>query len=244
MKIYLAGCSYTPWKALNIYNFNRLDSYLDVRKNDDFDHTKFQNFILDSGVFSFLNGKDISKIDWDEYVDNYAKFVRERKIRNYVEVDIDRFYGLDVVEKLRRNLERKVGWKSMPVWHMNRGYDKWLEIARDYEYICFGAFLTDHLNEKHYPLVAKFIYDAKQLNCKVHGLGFTSMPWLKRLHFYSVDSSSWTANVRFGAVCYFNGKAITMVKRPENKKVIDMRGLAYHSFKEWVKFAQYAEKHL
>lgn len=245
MRIYLAGCSYQPWEKLNFYNFYRLDSYLAARSLKSFVPSRFKDFILDSGIFSYLNGKDATSVDWEQYVHNYAEFVKFHKIRNYVEIDIDRFYGLDVVESLRAKLEKQVGWPCMPVWHMNRGYDKWLEICRDYKYVCFGAFLTDHLKEKNFPKVARFIRDARKQGCKVHGLGFTCQKWLDKLHFYSVDSSSWTAGVRYGGTFFkFTGRSVEALQKPAGSKILDMKKLAFHSFKEWVKFSRYADRHL
>lgn len=245
MKVFLAGDAYRPWEKFNFSSFYRLDSYLTLSKQANFmSPHAFDDFILDSGVFSYLNGKDGSKVDWDKYVVDYAAFVKKHKIKNYVEVDIDRMVGLEVVEKLRAKLESLVGWQSMPVWHMNRSYDKWLEICRSHSYICFGAFLTDNLPESKYPYVRQFIADAKKENCRVHGLGFTSMKWLRVLPFYSVDSSSWTAGSRFGHVVHFDGKNINPINRPANTKVRDQKQLAYHNFFEWVKFVRYADKNL
>ena len=62
-----------------------------------------------------------------------------------MEVDIDTVIGYDNVVLLTKKLEKIVGWQSLPVWHMNRSYDDWLRICKDYSYVCFGAFITDNL---------------------------------------------------------------------------------------------------
>lgn len=240
MKVFLAGGGYMP---KNFYDFYRLESYLSAKQKT-MEYGRYKDFILDSGLFTYLNGKDAAKIDWEKYATEYAEFVRNNNIKNYVELDADKIIGLDNVERLRQILEKKVGYKSMPVWHMNRGYDKWLEIVRDYDYVCFGAFLTDGLKENKYHMVKRFIQDAEKNSCKVHGLGFTSMKWLKKLHFYSVDSSSWSTGNRFGTVFLFNGKELTTIKKEENKRIINQKALGEHNFYEWVKFSQYADLRL
>ena len=77
--------------------------------------------------------------------------------------DIESVIGLEETEKLRKRLEKRVGWKSIPVWHMNRGYDKWIEICKEYDYVCFGAFLTDGLKESKFYMIEQFLNDAKNI---------------------------------------------------------------------------------
>lgn len=241
MKVFLAGYGGKPWIKDNFYNFYRLESYLDASKSKETDYSKYKDFILDSGLFTYLNGKDSSRIDWEKYVVQYADFVKEYKIKNYVEVDADKIIGLENVERLRVLLEKRVGWKSIPVWHTNRGYDEWLKECKEYSYVCFGAFLTDGIAEKKYSLIEKFLQDAEKENCKVHGLGFTSMKYLKKLKFYSVDSSSWIAGNRYGTLFKFNGDSIISLTKPKNKRMIDPQKQGIHNFYEWVKFSQYAD---
>lgn len=240
MKVFLAGTGYL---VKGFFDFYRLESYLTAVKNPQ-KYTKYKDFILDSGLFSYLNGADASAVDWEEYVDKYADFVRENCIKNYVEVDADRLIGLREVERLRERLIKRVGWKPMPVWHINRGYDEWLRECRDFSYVCFGAFLTDGLPEKKYPMIRKFLEDAEKNNCKVHGLGFTSMKYLNKLKFYSVDSSSWTTGNRFGTVYCFDGKKLVSNTRPTGKRIANQKKLGEHNFMEWVKFSQYADLNL
>lgn len=204
----------------------------------------WKDFILDSGIFTYLNGLDGKNVDWNDYVDKYADFVRENKIRNYVEVDVDRLIGLEGVEILRERLENRVGWKCIPVWHMNRGYDKWLEICKNYDYICFGAFITDGLKPSKYMTIKKFLHDAKKENCKAHGLGMTSFDWLKELKFYSVDSSSWSAGHRFGTISKFENDRIKVRPKPKNMKFKDYKIVARHNLTEWSKFVEYADNNL
>ena len=47
-------------------------------------------------------------------MNDYADFVRENKIKNYVEMDIESVIGLEETEKLRARLEKRVGWKAFP----------------------------------------------------------------------------------------------------------------------------------
>ena len=125
LKIYLAGVA--PWKEQGLYDkaitTHRpyiLESFYYV--NDD---TKrllpyFGDFLLDSGAFTFMQGKGGSP-NWDEYIERYANFIKENKVQKYFELDIDSVVGYERVKKYRRQLEALVGWQCIPVWHKSRG---------------------------------------------------------------------------------------------------------------------------
>jgi len=244
MKIYLAGhgTRHAHWVVDKFYDFYRLQSYFYINEKETKLHSKYKDFILDSGVFSYLTSKkeQAKKLDWDKYIYDYGNYVRKNKIRNYVEVDIDTVIGYDNVVLLTKKLEKIVGWQSLPVWHMNRSYEDWLRICKDYSYICFGAFITDNLKANKFPMIKKFLKDASKENCKVHGLGFTQTKLLKDYPFYSVDSTTWSAGHRFGELHNFNIDTILRFKYPK-RRIKDPYKLSRHNFYEWVKYSEYAD---
>ena len=207
MKIFLAGKPRYP-KHHNRFDYYRLDSFHYMKNAADV--PRYKDFILDSGVFTFLNQKKAA-IDWYAYADKYAAFIVANNIENYVEIDVDCYLGLEAVEKLRAYLEKRVGWKSMPVWHLNRGWDKWTEICKSHEYICFGAFITDGLKPSQYKILPQFLSEAKKHGTRVHGLGFTDMKGLVKYKFDSVDSSTWTMGCRVGMVFVIRDNLIKQI---------------------------------
>ncbi|HFL3597102.1 TPA: hypothetical protein ACG3P4_000065 [Clostridioides difficile] len=58
-----------------------------------------ENFLLDSGAFSFMNGTEISKEEMENYIDRYIKFIKDYNIKYFFEVDVDVIFGLEQVEK-------------------------------------------------------------------------------------------------------------------------------------------------
>jgi len=248
MKIYLAATEGSCIKD-NFNNFYRLSSFEYIKKEKDFTPNIFKDFILDSGAFTFLNTKKKSKIDWDEYMSQYAAFIIKYQIKNYIEIDIDSIIGINQTEALRRRLEKKVGWQSMPVWHVSRGYDKWLEICRDYNYICIGGFVTGEIKKEKLQLIPKFLQDAKRNDCLVHGLGFTRFDWMKRLRFHSVDSSTWSVSARYGEINQFKVKdrqgyvhRTQRNRSNEETRIKNRQELLIHNFSEWVKYSEWAEE--
>lgn len=133
MKAYLAESGGLIFNDANI-----LQSFYYV---DDFTRNiiipNCKDFLLDSGAFTFI--QNAKHVDWDEYVERYAKFVRENKIQKYFELDIDSIVGLKEVERLREKLERLVGWQCIPVWHRSRGMDYFIKQCEEYPYIAIGG---------------------------------------------------------------------------------------------------------
>ena len=204
-------------------------------------------FLLDSGAFSFINtGK---RVNWIDFADKYADFVRTHRIKHYFELDIDQIIGVKETLKLRERLESRVGWQSIPVWHTIRGMDEWSVLARDYDYI--STSLSGFTNtskwfrsHKHEPLHAMLDITQKN-NCKVHGLGFTSIPLLhKHSRLYSVDSTSWLMGGRNGIFNRFLDGQMIAVSPPEGKRAVNYKIIDSHNFTQWMKFQNYAESRL
>ncbi len=246
MKLYLAALDKkAPW-SYEAGSSYILSSYFDVMNMKGWEVPPCKGFILDSGVFTFLTSrkKEAANMDWEAYVDAYADFVVKHKVKHYVEIDVDKVLGLDEVERLRDRLEKRVGWKSMPVWHMNRGWDGWLKMVRDYEYVCFGAFITDGLRQRNFSQINHFIQTARRHNCKTHGLGFTSTRWLPKIKFDSVDSSSWTSGGRYGYLMPFTGKGIKFIRNKDTRVKVHHKDLDKWNLDSWIRFQQYVDQEL
>jgi hypothetical protein len=242
MKIYLAGENAEAWKKRNYYNFNRLASFYYIKDEREIIN-KFNNFILDSGAYTFMTSMKNKNVNWDNYVISYAKFIKEYNVKNYFELDIDSIVGIKEVERLRKLLEDTSGIKCIPVWHKSRGLDYWKKMCKEYDYVAIGGLVTQEIKRTEYDVFYPLLKIAKENNTKVHGLGFTNLKGLEKYKFYSVDSTSWLSGNRFGAVYWFNG--ITMQKKNKEKgQRVKTNMTAINNFNEWVKFANYAENNL
>ena len=119
LKVYLAGVA--PWKEQGLYDkaitAHRpyiLESFYYVNNDTKRLLPYFGDFLLDSGAFTFMQGKTGSP-NWDEYIERYANFIKENKVQKYFELDIDSVVGYERVKEYRRKLESLVGWKCIPV---------------------------------------------------------------------------------------------------------------------------------
>ena len=203
---------------------------------------KFKGFLLDSGAFTIFTQKS-NKMDFEEYLNKYIKFINDYDVKQFFELDIDSVVGYEKVLEYRKRLEEGTGKKCIPVWHKSRGKEEFLKMCREYPYVAVGGIVSKEITRNEYKYFPWFINQAHKYGAKIHGLGFTNLKGLQQYHFDSVDSSSWTTGNRFGFIYKFTGKTLIKIPRPEGHKV-KAREVAINNFLEWVKFSKYAEAHL
>lgn len=249
MKIYLVAGSKealiylyknrAPYILISYFYFKNLVEKEDIRKY--FEHAK--DVIIDSGAFTFLNNPQ-RKENFDEYVNGYIKFVKKLNVKHFIETDIDPMVGYKKVLEYRDKIEQGVGYKCIPVWHKSRGLKEWENIIEKYEYVSIGGIVTGEIKKTDFALFDYLLNLANKEKVKVHGLGITSLKLLKRLPFYSVDSSSWRVNVAWGRLSYFNKDHLENYNCGKYKNNKDYRNMIDFNCKEWTKFAYWAEMHL
>ena len=248
MKLFLAG--------LTSYNFvdrrkvlYGLESFYyiqkGVKKQEFFTNVYpyLEDFLLDSGAFTFMNSPHI-KITLDDYLKDYINFINQYDIKHFFELDVDSVTGLKKVELYRKILEKETGKKSIPVWHVNRGKDYWIDMCKEYDYIAYGGIITDGVPTKTLvKYLPWFLETAKKYNCKVHLLGFTPTNILD-FDAYSCDSTSWMSGGRFGSVYLFDGKKMKSTNRKaENKRIASHHLISQHNLDQWVFFQKYLNKY-
>lgn len=246
MKLYLA-CSQSRGLKDLLVGADILSAYPYIRKDEGLSNSipLMRNFILDSGVFTMINsGK---RFDLEKYVEEYAEFIKLHKIKQYVELDVDQIIGVEETRQLRNRLEHLVGWPSIPVWHTIRGKESFIKDCTDYNYIALGFFLTEGLKENVTQKYAKaFVNKAHELGCRIHGLGFTKVEYLKDIPFDSVDSSSWAAAQRFSVRYKFSPQELKMkyIGKEKGKRCINSMLLARPALIEWRKMQDYFYHHV
>ena len=167
-----------------------------------------ENFLLDSGAFSFMSGAECSKEMLQGYLERYIKFIKENNVKYFFELDVDTIFGIEFVEELRRKLERETQRPCIPVWHKSRGIEYWKWMCDNYKYIAIGG-LVFHVKKQEYASIKKMVDYAYSKGVKVHGLGFTKTKELEDWKFWSVDSASWTKSAALGQQAhFFNGKSV------------------------------------
>ena len=227
-----------------------LESYYYCRSNNIIPKLlpRLGGFLLDSGAFTFMQGN--GKADWDRYTEEYAEWINHHKIDLFFELDIDSIVGLKEVERLRAKLERLTGKQPIPVWHIGRGKDYFVnQMCGNYPYVALGGIVGAKKGSQAYKQYQAafpwFIREAHRAGCKIHGLGFTSLEGVRKYHFDSVDSTAWLFGNRGGYLYKFNQATGEMGKIPAPDGCrLKSRDAAMWNFREWIKFQEYAKKYL
>lgn len=244
MKLYLAGEAYGRYIFPQVdYKFNRLETFWNVFNKQQVEKniTKYNDYILDSGAFTFMNAKKEGKnitIDIDGYVDAYCDYINSFNIDKFFEMDVDSIFGYEKVKQLRKKIERKTAKQPIPVFHKNRGKEEFIAHCKDYSYVSLGGIVTKEAKWTPEYMLG-FVLIAQEYNTKVHGLGVTANAVIKKVPFYSVDSSSWTTGNRFKGMYLFNGEELKKLNSLKNKKISNHKALALHNLKEWIKLSNH-----
>lgn len=242
MKLFLAGTYSRPWLFEKHKPLYVLESFFYIQDWQIKQLKTWNMFLLDSGAFTFMNNQHKgSKIDFNDYLTKYIKFINKYDIKYFFELDIDVVVGYEEVKRLRAKLEKETNKKCIPVWHKSRGLEEWINLTKEYDYVAIGGFVIKEIKQSDYKFIPKLLQIAKQNNCKVHGLGFTNKIAYK-LDFFSVDSTNWLKSSRFGDMEYFNGKEIKIVKTPKGKKPVYYKIRDEFIIQEYIKFQKYLDK--
>ncbi len=203
-----------------------------------------ENFLLDSGAFSYMNGQKCDKEMIMQYLEKYIAFINKYNIKYFFELDIDVIFGIQFVEQIREKLERETGKKCIPVWHKSRGIEYWKKMCNDYDYVAIGGLAIKHIKQKEYPLIRKMVDYAYINGVKVHGLGFTKTKLLQKeeWRFYSVDSTSWlSAATRGQKLQIFKNGCVENFNKEKKEVKADIQKMAVFNFLEWIKYQKYMD---
>ncbi len=156
-----------------------------------------KNLFVDSGAFSAWNqGTEVN-------VENYINF-----IKNNLDV-IDQYANLDVISDATATLKNqyimeKAGLHPIPVFHYGSDESYLKKYCKEYNYISLGGMVP--INTRNLILWLDKLYSKYLTNkkgypiTKIHGFGITSAKLMRRYPWYSVDSTSWAAISRMGAI--------------------------------------------
>lgn len=206
--------------------------------------SKAQDFLLDSGAFTFMQSSK-NHVIWEEYIEQYADFINRNKVQKFFELDIDNVVGYSQVLQYRKKLEMLTGKQCIPVWHISRGVGEFKKMCDEYSYVAIGGIVSKEFPKEKYTILPTFISEAHKRKAKIHGLGFTSTSFYEKVRFDSVDSTTWVVGGKYGNLAYFNGNGMRQYcPSLHGKKPKEIKQLDEINYLEWIKFQKWAVTHL
>ena len=129
-------------KLVNISEMSILQTFCraETRMKKNLEKQKeFKNYLLDSGAFSMMSSKNSQKFEIMEYVEKYAKFIKENDIKDFIELDIDGVYGIQIYKDCLHKLQDITGKNPIKVFHMWRGKEYFQELVKKESRIAIGG---------------------------------------------------------------------------------------------------------
>lgn len=181
-----------------------LESFIELYKDSKLTEDTMRNwylkskmFLLDSGAFTFMCNPD-KKMDFDDYIDKYIKFINKYDIQYFFEMDVDNLFGYEKVLEIRNKIEQGTGKKVVPVWHKSRGKDEFIKMCDEYDYVAIGGIASREIKPSEFPLIQELCEIAHSKGCQIHGLGYLKLQQLNTdtCPFDTVDGFSWQGQRR------------------------------------------------
>lgn len=207
------------------------------------EYNKSKRLIIDSGAFSFMNGKTITEQKLDDYCSDYVSFLKKYSINQFVEMDIDSILGFDKTMEYRTYIEQSLNNQCIPIFHKSRGKSEFAKMVNDYSYAGIGGIAIKNIKPNEWKYFKQLNSFANSHSCKLHAMGFTPTKKLNDYGFYSCDSSSWVMGVRFGNLYRFNGQSIKSIKKPPHSRlVLPREKIQQWNWTEWCKYQRFVDK--
>lgn len=235
-------------KLENLIDFSKnyiLQTFYKIKTGDEKYQEMSKDFLMDSGAFSVMNSKKQASIfNALEYTKKYGKYIKERNIKSFIELDIDGVFGIQTYIDCLHCLQDITGTEPLRVWHKRRGINYWNELTKKFDRVCIGGIAVKDISLDDENLFNLLLSIAEKNNCKVHGLGVGSAKYIRKYNFDSVDSAAWLSSVQFGKLHKFDGHEVntyvTDEINPENERLA-RRFSGIYALKEWEKFARYCD---
>lgn len=202
-----------------------------------------KGFLLDSGAFTFFSaGTRKTENEWLRYADEFAEFITANNIKKYFELDIDVLTGIEFVEKIRSRIESRTGVQSIPVWHIERGWNYFKRMCDEYNYVALGGLVHNSNLRQIEKMMPYMVNYAHENNTEIHGLGYTALEKALRFGFDSVDSTSWLSGGRFGQI--YKIKGCTLVGKTEKLAGMKLDGKAANRYNMnmWARYAEMLDR--
>lgn len=168
-------------------------------------------FFADSGAHTARTmGKSID-------IDDYGKWLVDVQELCTIYANLDVIGAPDATRRNQEYLETQYGLHPMPVFHTGEPFSVLEDyIADGYTYIALGKLLGNSQKDLT-PWIAR-CFEVAGDRAVFHGFGLTVWQQLKRWPWYSTDSSSWVASVRYGELKLFdNGRWVQISLRDRDK---------------------------
>ena len=222
-----------------------LQSFAYAKDEDAEKYKLCKDFLMDSGAFTIMNLKsNKGTFDIFKFTEIYGNFVKKWDVDNFIELDVDSVFGMQVYRDCLHMLQDITGKDPIRVMHSWRGKEYFEELTKKKDIVCLGGLAGTQNITLARSNLQWFIDTAHKNNCKIHGLGIGTIDLIRKHNFDSVDSANWTSSIRFGALLRFNGHELCKYSGSEGageNEHISTDFVGKTSLRAWEAFSHYID---
>ncbi len=233
-------------EIINLSELHILQSFVYAKEEHAERYKDCKSFMMDSGAFTLMmSKKNVKNFDIKEFAVRYANFIKKWNVNDFVELDVDGIFGVDVYKDILHMVQDITGKDPIRVFHGWRGKEYFEELIKIKDKICLGGIAVGKARRNSLDYFQWFLDRAHENDCKVHGLAVTSPKLLRKYNFDSVDSSSWSFSLRSGTLYRFDGCNVKSYAGSENCPAgqrIDTSFCGIQGLKAWAEYCKYLDK--
>lgn len=207
--------------GLGIRNFLMSYEYLKGRGIKQLKKYPDMHLFIDSGAYTYQNDPQYeqwTEEQWEKQIEEYLAWAKKHKDSIFAIADLDLQYlpnvGYEKVYEWRRKyFEPFMLDTGIPVcfiYHED-GLDVWEYMCKRYPYV--GLSLAIDKVEGGSDILRQMFITAEKYNTLCQGMASTNTKLLMQYPFYTVDSTTWLAGLKYGEISVFTGTKMTRIKK-------------------------------
>ncbi len=208
---------------LGIRDFLMSYEYLKGKGFSTFKKYKDIRLFIDSGAYTYQNDpkyEEYTEEQWVKQIEEYLAWAKKHKDNIFAIADLDLQYlpnvGYEKVYEWRKTyFEPFMLDTGIPVcfiYHED-GLDQWEYMCKRYPYV--GLSLAIDKVENGSNQLREMFKIAEKHNSLCQGMASTNTRLLTQYPFYTVDSTTWNAGLKYGEISVWTGTKMTRVKKTD-----------------------------
>lgn len=208
---------------MGIRNFLMSYEYLKGRGLSQLKKYPDMHLFIDSGAYTYQNDpkyEEYTEEQWEKQIKEYLAWGRKHKDQIFAMADLDLQYlpnvGYEKVYEWRKKYFEpfmlETGVPVCFIYHED-GLDVWDYMCKRYPYV--GLSLAIDKVENGSAILREMFKIAEKHNTLCQGMASTNTKMLVQYPFYTVDSTTWLAGLKYGEISVWTGTKMTRVKKQD-----------------------------
>lgn len=208
---------------LGIRNFLMSYEYLKGKGHGQLKKHPDMHLFIDSGAYTYQNDPkylEYTDEQWETQIVKYLEWAKKHKGQIFAIADLDLQYlpnvGYEKVYEWRRKYFEpfmlETGIPVCFIYHED-GLDMWDYMCKRYPYV--GLSLAIDKVDGGSTILKEMFQIAEKHNALCQGMASTNTKMLTHYPFYTVDSTTWLAGLKYGEISVWTGTKMTRVKKQD-----------------------------